>query len=207
MWEEELKAYCGQYFLSVINLYWQKLWKHPSLQEEMFMIIHLVTLALSFRNSFFHYLPWTLVFPCRRIFLVRYLLCPHLKWAWKSTDWTACLSLVIAGLCIFGNIDPLRGFGLFASHNFNSHRSHLVTVLGRPAETAGSEWVGASSAINLFFAAELAPTVWHWTGGSRKRHWMTILSPAAWASEALAFPTLRPNITNSSINWNCIPYA
>ena len=152
------------------------------------MIIHLATLVLAFKNSLFHYPQWCLAFHCRKIFLVSYPLWPHLKWALKSMDWTDFSALWLWAYISLGIQIPSEAFGLFASHDFNSHRSHLVTILEKPAETAGLEWAGKTTTINLFFAAELAPTVWPLTGGSRKRHWMSILSPAAWTSEAFGFP-------------------
>ena len=164
------------------------------------MIIHLATLVLACRYSLFHYPQWSLTFPWWRIFLASYPLAPS-KWALQSMDRSDFSALYFPGYR-----DPLKGFGLSASHDFNSRRTHLVTNLERPAETAGLAWVGKRTTINLFFAAELAPCFWHLTG-SRKRHQMTILSPAAWASEAFGFTLLRPNIIEIPINLNCRPYA
>lgn len=156
------------------------------------MITHLATLVLSFRNPLFHYPPWTLAFPCRRIFLVHYSLWPHLKWALMPIAGTAFLNLVIAGLCyLWGHRSPQRlwfiCFPWFQQSQITSgHNSWEASWNSR----LGVSW--ESSAINLFFAAELASPVWHLTRGSWKRDWMTILSPAAWPSEAFGFSNSGP---------------
>lgn len=155
------------------------------------MIIHLATLVLAFRNSLFHYPPWKLAFPCRRIFLVSYPLWPLVKWAVKSVKLTDLSTLWSKAYVSLGMRVPSEAFGLFASHDFNSQ----ITSGHNSWETSWNSRLGVSgesSPINLFFAAELAPTVWHLTGGSRKRHWMTVLFPAAWTSEAFGFSTSGP---------------
>ena len=95
------------------------------------MIIHLATLVLAFRHSLFHYPQWSLTFPDEGCFY-SVILWPHLKWALQSMDRSDFSALYFPG---YGGLR--RGFGLSASHDFNSRRTHLVTNRERPAETAG----------------------------------------------------------------------
>lgn len=72
-------------------------------------------------------------------------------------DWTDFAALWLWAYISLGIQIASEAFGLFASYDFSSYRSHLVTILEKPAETAGLEWAGKTTTINLFFAAELAP--------------------------------------------------
>lgn len=121
--------------------------------------------------------------------------------------WKGLKCLVITGLCIFGGIEPLRSFGLFSLHDFLSWGSHLVTILGRPTETASLVWTGRTA--SLISSLQLS---WHPLSGlelealEKDTEWKSYLLLLG-LQKLFGFLNYKTKMTKIAINLNCSPYV